>query len=129
MTVCRDPGDEDGQAVLAPALDGDAEGAVLRPGQAHGPQARLHVVSVLVFPDVKLLALQRDVVRAELDATGLRPTLAITDADQAVMKFSQYSLFVGASPAIEFRHGFILSVCPKLSSSKITFFKGQNIAD
>ena len=108
LTVWRDPGDEDGEVILAPALDRDPERAVVRPGQTHGSQPRLHVVGVLVLPDVELLPLQRDVVGAQFDAAWLRPTLAITHAHEAVMKFSQYSLFIWSSPAIEFRHDFIV---------------------
>ena len=65
LLVAGDPGHEDGQVVLAAALDGDAERAVPRPRQLHPPQPRLHVVGVLVLPDAELLPLERDVVAAQ----------------------------------------------------------------
>ena len=68
VTLAGDPRHQDGQVVLPASFDGEAEGAVLAPGQLHRPQAGLHVVGVLVLPDVELLPLQRDVVGAQLDA-------------------------------------------------------------
>ena len=103
VTLAGDSRHQDWQVVLPASLDGEAQGAVLPPRQLHRPEAGLHVVGVLVLPDVELLPLQRDVVRAELDPAGLRPTLPVTDTDQPVVELPEKS-FPGALHRVKLRH-------------------------
>ena len=53
------------------------------------PQAGLNWVSLLVLPDVKLLPLQYQVRRAQLDPAGLGPALAITDTHKCVVELPE----------------------------------------
>ena len=103
VTLTGNPGHQDGKVVLPTSLDRDPQRPVLSPGQLHRPQAGLHVVGVLVLPDVELLPLEGYVVRAELDPAGLWSTLAIADTDQSVVELSEESL-PGSLDGVGLRH-------------------------
>ena len=53
------------------------------------PQPGLNWVSLLVLPDVELLPLQYQVLRAQLDPASLGPALAITHTQKGVVELSE----------------------------------------